>query len=156
MKRNRATTTKPNHRALLLCDEGDRASQDRWFADPNKKFGLDYAQHLGLEIVATCKVHIKDEATVGWEDFLKRIESGSETHILVPGLGVIPSPGHKEWVRLTELAQRLGKVLHFFQTGNVFHKDSSVLDICGLKPGWLGQVIRAENKKLIAPTAGHR
>lgn len=114
------------------------------FPDEPKKRGLQYAEHLGLEVRAIFKAGVPNDHGEQWEAFLAQVARGPERHILLPDAHCIA--GITQWERLVGAVRRAKKVLHFLKGGIVYHRGSALADFMGFRlPGWMMQLHQAES-----------
>lgn len=104
--------------------------------------GLQYAEHMGLEVREIFRARLPDQ-DAQWDALLLRITRRTEKHILMPDPRCVSDI--LKWERLVSRARRSGAVIHFFNWGVVIHRGSSVRDFLRARPpAWLTHAELAE------------
>lgn len=120
-----------NSSATLLCRISSDKQVEGYSLDFQEKGGRRYADREGLSIVRTSRVvesAKKADARQQWEEYLAYAASGPEAHVLIPKVDrSLRNPD--DLAVVMAFPKKTGKVIHFFDDGIVYHKDSPASDV---------------------------
>jgi site-specific DNA recombinase len=115
-----------NQDATLLCRVSSEKQTEGYSLDFQERHGRDYASQNGLNIkkVSTLTESAFKDKRVKWEAYLERAMYGPETHILIPKVDRSLRNAPDLGVLIDFPKKFPHKVIHFFDDGIIYDKDS--------------------------------
>lgn len=122
-----------NNQATLLCRISSEKQAEGYSLDFQERGGRKYAERCALQITKVVKV-IESASKDGrrqWEEYLEQARHGPEAHVLIPKVDRSLRNPH-DLALMVDFPKRYGKVLHFFDDGIIYHKDSPASEVLRL------------------------
>ena len=123
-----------NNEAVLLCRISSAKQAEGFSLDFQERCGKEYAERMTLKITHTPFRIIESaskDGRVEWEKFIAYLESGRETHILIPKVDRALR-NFRDMALISEIARVHHKTFHFFHDGIIYHKDSPAATLLNL------------------------
>ena len=122
-----------NTEATLLCRISSDKQAEGYSLDFQEKGGIAYAERKGFAITRTHRIieSAYKDGRVKWEEYLNVARHGPEANILIPRVDrSLRNPA--DLAIIVNFPKETGKVLHFFDDGIIYHKDSPATDVFNL------------------------
>jgi len=122
-----------NNEAILLCRVSHEKQAEGYSLDFQEKGGRKYAERQWLKITKIWSF-VESASKQGrkqWQEFLEYVKNGPEQHILIPKVDR-SLRNFDDLALISKIPKLYGKVLHFFDDGIVFHRDSPAADLLRL------------------------
>ncbi len=122
-----------NSDATLLCRISSEKQKEGYSLDFQEKGGNTYATNHGLSIKRTRRVteSASKPGRKQWEEYLAYAAEGPEAHVLIPKVDRSLRNPH-DLAIIMDFPKKTGKVIHFFDDGIVYHRDSPASDVLRL------------------------
>lgn len=118
-----------NNQATLLCRISSEKQAEGFSLDFQEKSGIRYAEGKKFQITRTWRLteSASNEDRKLWMKYIEEVKRGPEQHILIPKVDRCLR-NYGDLALIIKLPKEYGKVLHFFEDGIIFHKDSPASD----------------------------
>lgn len=125
---------RQNNKAILLCRISSDKQAEGYSLDFQEKGGIKYAERCGFTIDKIWKIvesAMSKDGRDKWQNFLERVQSGPEQHILIPKVDR-SLRNFDDLAMIAKIPKLYDKTLHFFDDGLILHKDSPASDLLRL------------------------